>query len=306
MQIDINLTRTAADLITEFGAGAKLYLYSSATEGGAYGLVGSGTLLVSGTERYEIFDAAGTPGTTWYKFRAGDSTAVTFGAYSDPWLSTSLTAYATLDDVRETLALGTDTTRDNLLTDLIGDVSMAVDVVCGRQFYRSPQVTGTETFYLDVRRSGMRTLSLATLGAGCSDGKALDIVSITNLYVRDSESGSYVEISAGDTGYYLLPGDGPGAAGTVWPYEDIELSSAASRTTWPVGHRSIKIIGVRGFASVPSPIKRAVISEVRNRFRAGVAGGYGGVASEAPVGGDDTEWLRVTFPPYVKRSWGAV
>ena len=54
----------------------------------------------------------------------------------------------------------------------------------------------------------LRSLSLASGGGGFTDGKALDIISVTTLEVRDSESSSYVAIAAGDTGYYLQPGDG--------------------------------------------------------------------------------------------------
>src|SRR6187549_1564421 len=116
MQVVINLSRSADDLITEFSAGAKVYLYSAATEEGSYSAVGSGTLIVSGQQRYEVYDSTGTPGTTWYKFRAGNTGGTLFTDYSDPWLSTSLRAYATLDDLRPTLALGaTDTGHDATL-----------------------------------------------------------------------------------------------------------------------------------------------------------------------------------------------
>ncbi len=308
VSVVINLGPTAASLITQYGAGAKLYLESAATAGGAYSAVSS-TALVSGTERYTIVDAAGTPGTTWYRFAPGTSSAVDAAAYSDPWLSTSLTAYATLDDLREVVGEGDATAHDNLFTDLLTDVSADIDAMCGRRFYRSPQVTGTTTAYFDVVRAGMSLLSLATLGAGTTDGRALDIVSITNLYVRDSESGSYVEVTAGDTGYYLERGMGEGITGTDWPYEDISLSPAGTYTTWPTGKRAVKLVGVLGFPKVPAPVKRVCIAEAHERWRVEVGGGpvqVGVTAMGVPMFEKGRPISALRSGPWVKRSYGAL
>lgn len=308
MQVVINLTRSADDLLAEFSAGAKLYLYSAATEDGSYSAVGSGTAIVSGQQRYEVYDATGTPGTTWYKFRAGNSGGSAFSEYSDPWLSTSLTAYATLDDLRATLALGSsDTTHDAWLERTLEDVSSQLDGECGRSFYRYPQVTGTTTITFDVTERS-ESLRYAIDGRRSSTGVALDILSITTLEVRDSESSSYVEVSAGDSGYYLQPGMGPGVAGTDWPYEDIVLSPSGSYTCWPRGYRAVRITGAFGFPRVPNVIRHAVVAEVRERFRQSISGGA------APQGinefgtpmfltGHTNEWRTATRTPYARRSW---
>lgn len=275
MQVVINLSASSADLLSEFGAGAKLYLYSASSEGGSYAAVGSGTTIVSGTERYEVYDAAGTPGTTWYKWRPGNSGGSAFGAYSAAWLPASLTAYATLDDLRKTLALGGDgdDSHDSLLEDYLSDVSSFLDSKAGRRFYRSPQVTGTTTVYFDVVECSP-SLAVATGGMGTTDGQALDLVSVSNVYVRDSESSAYVELSqVADTDYFLQPGDGPGLAGVDWPYGDLVLSPAGAYAAFPTGYRAVKVTGVLGFPRVPRPVKRAVIAEVRERFRQGVSGG---------------------------------
>lgn len=310
VSVVINLGPTAASLITQYGASAKLYLESAATEGGAYSAVSS-TALVSGTERYTIVDAAGTPGTTWYRFAPGTSSAVDAAAYSDPWLSTSLTAYATLDDLRATMDFP-DTSRDALLEDMLRDASADIDAACGRSFYRSPQVTGTETAYVDVTRAGMRSLALASGGGGFTDGRALDIVSITTLEVRASETSSYTAIAAGDTGYYLQAGDGALGEG-AWPYEDVILSPAGSTTTWPVGFRAVKVTGVRGFSAVPPSVRRAVIDETRERWRQGPGGGptqQGVNQFGTPIflTGDSPQLRRITRvgSPFLKRSWASL
>lgn len=307
MQVVINLTRSADDLLSEFSAGALIYLYSASSEGGSYSVVGSGTAVVSGTQRYEVYDSAGTPGTTWYKFRVGNSGGSLFTDYSDPWLSGSLTAYATLDDLTAQLAEAIDTRHFGMLETWLSDTSAYIDIRCGRRFYRSPQVTGTTTVYFDVREYS-DTLSLATMGRGTTDGQPLDIVSVTNLYVRDSETSSYVEVSAGDTGYYLQAGIGQGIAGTDWPYEDIVLSPAGSYVCFPVGRRAVKLVGVLGWPVIPGPVRQATIADVRERFRQSVSGGA------APQGinqfgvpvfqtGDSAEVQALIRSPYAKRSY---
>lgn len=302
MQIPVVLDKSAADLLAEFGAGAKVYVYSS-PDNVTYSAVTS-TAIVTGTDYYELYDAAGVPGTTWYKFHVGDALESLTTQFSDPWLSTSLTAYATVDDVDETMNLGDGGKRLNLISDQLIDVSMAVDVACGRQFYRSPQVTGTESAFYTVTRDGMTSLSLATGGAGRTNGQALDIVSVTSLWYRPSPTSAYVLLVEG-TDFYLEAGTGPGAAGTDWPFEDVVLIPGGALACWPTGYAAVKTIGVNGFPRVPMPVKRAVISEVRNRIRGGIAGG-GGPDGNASMAGDDTEWLRIMFAPYVKKSWAAV
>lgn len=310
MQIDVNLTRTAADLIAEFGAGAKLYLYVATTATGSYSLVTS-TVLVSGTERYELDDTTTTPGTSvWYKPLVGNSGASRFAGdltvtdtasplYIAPFQFGSLTAYATLDDLVATLALGGDQSRYGMLSDLLADVSGDLDAECGRQFYRSPQVTGTETFHVTVTEPWMASLALASRNTGCTDGKALDIVSLDSLSVRDSETAGYVALTAG-VDYHLVPGDGPDTAGTGWPWGDVMLIGSGRYAVWPTGYAAVEATGVRGFPRVPGTVKRAVISEARSRFRSMVPGneqdtGAGGV--------DDADWRRATAPPFAKRSW---
>jgi len=68
-----------------YGAGALLRWESSATVGGIY-TEGDTIALVSGTSVYDVWDAAGVEGTTWYRTRISDSGAgTTFSAYSTPF-----------------------------------------------------------------------------------------------------------------------------------------------------------------------------------------------------------------------------
>ena len=310
MRIVVNLTEDSADVLAEFSAGAKLYLLSATSEAGSYADVTTAAI-VSGTEQYEFTDSAGTS-STWYKTQVGDSSGSTRGTLSSAFRATSLAAYATLDDLREVLALGANTAHDNLLSDLLTDVSDDLDGVTQRRFYRDPQVSGTTTVYADVTCGGEWSLEDAIGRPFFTDGRTLDIVSVTNLYVRDSETDAYYEVIAGDTGYYLEgSSQGVGLYGTDWPYEDVTLSPAsATVTTWPVGKRAVKIVGAFGFPRVPNPVKRAVISECAERFRQKIGGG------SQPVGvnqfgtpifltGDSPDFRRVTRSPYSRRRMAA-
>lgn len=311
-RIVVDLTQSAADLITTFSAGAKLYLDSATSETGTYANVTS-TALVSGTGQYEFSSLLGSS-TTWYKVRVGNTGGTAYSDYSDPVQNTSLLAYATLDDLFATMSLP-DATRYDLLSSLLIRGREVIDAACGRTFMRVPQVSGTVTVYADVRYAGRSSLVSAIGKPYFADGRALDIVSITTLSVRDDESDStYTTIAAGDTGYYLGDGTGPGEAGVDWPHEDVILSpNGTDYTTWPVGRRAAKFVCVPGFPRIPSLAWLANLDLAR--------GWYDGISGNAnqPAGinqfgtpilltGDPPSFRALTAPgsPYRKHSWASV
>ena len=224
------------------------------------------TILI-GSELLRVTSGYGT--TTWTVTRGYLSTTAAT-ASNGATVTYVPDALADLDDLIASMALGTDTSRYGLLTDLLADVSADIHSHCMRTFWVP---TADATFYLDVDRY---SASLADASGGRTvDGRALDLVSITNLYVRDSETSSYVEVTAGDTGYYLEGGPaGTGVAGTDWPYCDVTLSPAgAAYTVWPIGKRAVKIVGKPGFPVIPSVVKRATLTETSERFRQRIGGG---------------------------------
>lgn len=315
IRIVVNLQEDSADVLSIYSAGAKLYLDSSATEGGSYSNVTS-TAIVSGTEQYELTDANGTSA-TWYKTRVGNSGGTSYSSYSDAFQATSWAAYATVDELEATMDVATgagSSGRRNLLAQLLLDAKDATDADCARTFLRVPQVSGTVTVYADVQNAGCSSLVSAIGHPYTTDGRALDIVSVTSLWYRDSETSSYVEIASGDTGYYLEPGFGPGIAGTDWPYEDVTLSPAsATRTTYPTGKRAVKLIGVLGFPRIPAVVKRANIDMAREAYRQSVGGGPAQVGTNqfgTPVyltGKPDTyKALLRTGSVHLKRMWRSV
>jgi hypothetical protein len=78
--VNVSLSIASDDLLVGYGAGAKVYLQSAATENGSYSAVAN-TVIVSGTENYEFWDANGTD-STWYRTRVGNTGGTSFSDFS--------------------------------------------------------------------------------------------------------------------------------------------------------------------------------------------------------------------------------
>ena len=204
-----------------------------------------------------------------------------------------------------------ETDRDNHLTDLLEDVSADIDAMCQRTFLRQPQVSGDVTVYFDVVHGNRTSLVDALDRPMTVDGRALDIVSVTNLYARQ-QGGSYIEITAGDAGYYLeSTQQGAGIAGTTWSYGDITLSpDSTSWYAWPTGKRAVKLIGALGFPAVPPVVKRACLGEAAERFRqrSGTGPSPAGInqfGTPIFLTGDSPEMRRLSQWPFTLRRMAA-
>jgi hypothetical protein len=294
------------DLLSGYGAGALIRVERDSSS--AFGSATEITTIaiVPSTTEYEYWDTTGTS-SHYYRTRyskASPSVATDYSAYSDTFQVGTPSSYASLEDVKKTLAVD-GTTHDELLVDLIGDVSRDIDAACQRTF-RVP--SADVTVYVDIVDCGDK-LSEASRGY-TTDGRRLDFVSITSLWVRDSELDSYVQLTQ-DTDWYLQPGPpGAGVAGSEWAWEDIELSAYSDVTVFPRGKRAVKIIGKPGFPVVPPSVKRATISEVRERFRQSVGGGQmpAGVNQFGQpifITGDSPDMRRIMRRPFSLREWVA-
>jgi hypothetical protein len=312
IRIVVNLTEDSADTLDQYGAGAKLYLLSASSEAGSYADVTS-TAIVSGTEVYELTDAAGTSA-TWYKTQTGTSAGSPRSRLSAAFQATAWAAYAHVDDVLDTIDIagGTGSSkRLNLINDLLLDMREELDRDCGRTFLRVPQVSGTVTFHCDIVKGGQRSLVAAMGHPYTVEGYALDIVSITSLRYRDNEDDAYATLGTEGTDWWLEPGYGPGAAGTAWPYEDITLSKDnGARTTFATGKRAVEGVGVLGFPAIPSWVRRATIDRVRDQYRAAAGNGPAqsgvnqfGVPVFATGMPESYRRLLVPGSAYLKRVW---
>lgn len=312
MRIVVNLTEDSDDVLAEFSAGAKLYLLSSTTEDGSYTDVTSAAI-VSGTEQYELTDAAGTS-STWYKTQVGNDSGSLRGSLSEAFRATAWDAYATVDDLLRTVDVpqgSGSSERHNVLADLLRAGREQTDADCGRTFLRVPQVSGTVTVHFDIANGGCRSLVSAIGHPYTTDGRALDIVSVTSLWYRDNEEADYVSLGTQDTDWFLEAGHGPGIAGTDWPYEDITLSARnTARSTWPTGKRAGRMVAVLGFPRIPLAVTRANVDRARDAYR--VASGSGPATAGVnqfgvPVfqTGMSESYRRLIAPGsvYLKRSW---
>ena len=243
--VPVILPLASSDYIDTYGT-ATLYLeYGTATPPAD----GTATrTIVSGTERYEFWVAAASDYD--YRFRIGD--ASTFTDYSATWQMPL--AYATIADVARGLDLPDESRYDELDGLLVQATDYISNVVCGgRRFFRDPLGTGTTTLDLDIDHRGQHTLSLAR-------GRELDIVSLTSMSIAAYTGQSYDSVSDGSDGFYLLP-DAPRHG---HPYDDVVLSDVAPTYAWfPTGRRTVRLVGVFGWAAVPELVRRATIDLVR-------------------------------------------
>lgn len=295
-RIVVNLLQPAADLLTTFGAGAKVYLERDTSSAFAAPTVVTSTVIVSGTEQYEFVDTSGTS-SSWYRVRVGNALGTTYSDYSTGVQATSLLAYATVDDVIETMSVvASDTKAYNLLADLLVDATDAISLMCGRSFFRSPSVSGTEERIYHVANDRAKTLSEA-LGMG------VDIISLTTVEFADSVSGSYTTVASGATGYYL----NPLYPVSGWPYEDIELSPhGASYLTFP-RHGLVRLTGAFGWSAIPPLVKRATIDLAREWYRQGPGGGgpigIGALGQPVFSSGRPPTWWELYRSDYRRRDF---
>ena len=294
------------ELLTLYGAGAVIRVETSASGTGSWSELTTEPI-VAGVSQYVIESLTATG---YERHRYSTSTGASPSAYSPVVQFGALSAYATLADLEETLSLGGDTTRRNLLSDMLEDVSADVDAMCHRRFYRDPQVSGDITVYCDVTHAGHASLLSAIGHPYTVDSRALDIISITTISARDSETGSYTSCGTVDVDWFLDTEDA--AMGPDWPYGDVSLSpSGTVRTTWPTGKRAVKLVGALGFATVPKVVKRAVVSEVRERFRQSIGGGPTQVGvntfgTPIFITGDSPDMRRLAKPPYALHRYRSV
>lgn len=248
INVRVNVNNPAAVLV-QYGAAAKIRLESSATETGTYAeITGSPQTIVATASRYTFPDSAGTT-TTWYRSRVSTATPAVAGdysAYSTPFQVGFLTAYADEDDLLEMLP---DHTTDlNMLSDCLRDASAIITARCGRDFYRHPQVSGTESRLFDV--------SLGTGRLIVPEG----IVSLTAVEYAAATGGTYTTVVSTD--WFLRPTQ-PEPEDS---YYEVRLSDQGSVPRFYWGTATVRLTGVFGYAAVPSVIRRGCLALAREMY----------------------------------------
>jgi hypothetical protein len=242
-----------ADKITEFGAGAKLYWARDNTSAtGAFSDATGNVALVATQTQYEIIDSTGAVG-HYYRTRIGNTGGTSFDEWAPVFQAGAATAYATLDALREYLN-PPDNSQDNLLSDLLADASAYLDTKIGRDFYRHPQITGTE-----IRTFNGSASSFLPVAAG--------MVSLTLVELATQTGGAYTSLAATDWALY------PFELSPEASYSALVLSNVGNYPYWYSGIATVRLTGVFGSASVPAMIRKATLDLAREWYRQGPGGG---------------------------------
>ncbi len=148
-------------------------------------------------------------------------------------------AYCTLAEVKEQERLNISvTTFDTAIEKAIEAVSRAIDDECSRFFWKE---TNDSTAYFTAKREKSILIG--------------DYVSITTLSTDSNGDRSYQDWTV-DTDYDLWPYN---AALDNRPYMGIEITPNGSKRFYANVAKGVKIVGKRGWPSVPQPIHEACI-----------------------------------------------
>lgn len=251
-QVAIPVDDPDALLLTDmFGAGALIRVERSSTGGGA-GFTEIGTeAIASGTTLYEHEDATGITG-DYYRWRFSNAGGTRLSDYSDEVRAGGDSAYASVADLEELLP-DTNVMRDrNFLWDALIAATNYISDECGRDFFRHPQVSGTESRILRTVR-GDRLI----VNAG--------IVSLTTVEYAASFGDDWTALGAENTDWYL---DDPVTTRTmngeeITSYFSVRLPSNGTLTTWYAGPRRARLTGVFGWSDIPSHPHRGALALAR-------------------------------------------
>jgi hypothetical protein len=248
-QIVVNVD-DPADLLTGYGAGAKVRLERAADSVFTTPTEVSTQTLVAGTTQYEFWDPAGTPA-SYYRYRISDSGGTTFSAYTELGQTGAPRAYATVDALRELLHIPDDS-RDNLLADLLVRVTTKINTSLGFDFFRHPAVSGTEVRLVDGTGHSRLTVHQG-------------IISLTGIRIAGWTGDSYTALTSAD--WRLRDPAGPNG-----PYLTVQLTDTGTYGYWPSGYDIAELTGVFGYASVPADIEQATLMWAADIFRIGASG----------------------------------
>jgi hypothetical protein len=243
IKVTIPLAQSSADLLAGYGAGSKLHIEWSATQSGTYAEVGTGTALVSGTETYEVWDAAGAD-STWYRSRVCDSAGTSCSDYS-PAFRVGIGGYASLEQFKAYVRdSDTATVDDNLMLLALDAARRAVDRTCARSF-RLASGAQTARYYEPVQAQRFGAWSVVL-----TIDDTFDAALTVNL---DDGSGTY---PTAVTDFRLMPLNAPSLG---LPYTEVILSSG-SWSQWPV-----EVEADWGWDAVPSSVTYATMLQA-SRF----------------------------------------
>jgi hypothetical protein len=160
-----------------------------------------------------------------------------------------------LADVRLALELGTDTSRDSLISQLVTVYSAAIVSELNRQFAPVEGSTGTPVTHRFKLPVGQLRLPL----------EPYDLQQVTSITVSP-ESSSPQTLTVTDQ-VIFQPVTKPDGVWTSMDISQFVVATAVAQTAFRFGYALIDITGVWGFPTVPDPVRQACILAVTSAMR---------------------------------------
>jgi hypothetical protein len=214
----------------------------------------STTALVSGTDRYEIYDASGTS-TSWYRFRIQTALGVALTDYSTPFQVIARTPIATLGSVKLRLGSGATSTDDDVLQQFVDSVNDQFVRHIG--YYPGPSTDTSRTYHgRDAVRNGYRLW----IPGG--------VRTVTGLTIGESTTATETAATLTD----ISLGPTPRRAGEPYWYIDFHDQVTGSWSYYPFGYGNVTVTGLFGWAQVPDELVDWASMQVVRRWKSRATG----------------------------------
>lgn len=271
----ITLPRSAAELLDAtdgYGAGAKLWLESSATGAGSWSSVGS-EALVAGTEALYFVDPSGTSD-TWYRTYLSKSDGSSPSAYSDAFQPSAQPAgYVTVASAKSWLRMA-DAEDDAQLAPLVASVN--AELVRRVGIYLGPSA---DTLRLYDGRDAVRSGTRLWVPGG--------IRTLTQVRLADVTGGTWETATLAD--FLLRPLAHQRRTGM--PAMRVDVSDQ-SDSVFSDGYANVELTGTFGYAAPPDDVVQLAHVMVARMWRDRDAGMVGDVPSASKyVYKDDADML---------------
>lgn len=240
--VDIDIV-SAETVLDGYGAGALIRLERASSASGPWVEVATEPV-VADVNGYTIWDSGGSSG-NWYRSRVSDAALTTFSAYEAPFQVGTRLAYAEVEDLVELLPRVQAPRDENMLRDTLRRASAVIDARTGHDWHRHPNVSGTETRYYSVSRSGW--------WLDIPEG----VVSVSELAIASWTGADYAVVDPAT--YFLHPRDRDYSR----PFYGLALSPRSSAIVFYPGEAVVRITGVFGWPEVPEIIRSGTLALAR-------------------------------------------
>lgn len=274
---------SAGDLLVTaaYGAGAIARLHRDTSAAFAAPTSVTTVALVSGTDRYEVWDADGAS-TSWYRWRVENAGGTELSDWTTPFQVTARRPIATLASVKLALGTGATATDDDVLSLFIDGINGRIVQRIG--YYPGPSSDTSRTYHgKDAVRDGKRLW----IPGGVRSVTTLSIATETGGSAAAATSTDYI---TGPDSYDLRPGE---------PFHWIEFVdvTTGSHSRFASGYSNVVIAGLFGWGAVPDDLVAVATQWAVHDWKTRNTGGTGVVGSEefgfTDISRLPFEWKRV-------------